>query len=108
VCYETFGIVLIEAFSHRTPVIARRVGPFPEIVSRSGGGELFDTPGELQTALERFQQPAYRDALGASGYDAYRRWWCESAVLSDYLALVESARERRSARLGLRTDAERT
>ncbi len=32
--YETFGIVLIEAFRYGTPVIARRIGPFPEIVDR--------------------------------------------------------------------------
>ena len=38
VCYETFGIVLIEAFRQGSPVIARRLGPFPEIVERSGGG----------------------------------------------------------------------
>jgi glycosyltransferase involved in cell wall biosynthesis len=38
VCYETFGNTLIESFRQRTPVIARRLGPFPEIVAQSGGG----------------------------------------------------------------------
>ena len=40
VCFETFGIILIEAFRQGTPVIARRIGPFPEIVERSGGGTV--------------------------------------------------------------------
>src|SRR6185503_339360 len=47
VCYETFGIILIESFKQATPVIARRIGPFPEIIRQSGGGELFDTEEEL-------------------------------------------------------------
>ena len=38
VCYETFGIILIEAFRQGVPVVARRFGPFPEIVARAGGG----------------------------------------------------------------------
>ncbi len=29
-CFETFGIILIEAFRQGTPVIARRIGPFPD------------------------------------------------------------------------------
>ena len=41
VCFETFGIILIEAFRQGTPVIARRIGPFPEIIDRAGGGLLF-------------------------------------------------------------------
>ena len=44
VCFETFGIILIEAFKQSTPVIARRIGPFPEIVDRAEG-ESFSPPG---------------------------------------------------------------
>jgi len=40
-CYETFGIIIIEAFRMGTPVLARRLGPFPEIIAK-GGGLLFD------------------------------------------------------------------
>ncbi len=41
VCFETFGIILIEAFQQGTPVIARRIGPFPEIVaSRAAASSL--------------------------------------------------------------------
>ncbi len=53
VCFETFGIILIEAFKQGTPVIARRIGPFPEIVTTSGGGELFATQDELVAAMRR-------------------------------------------------------
>lgn len=64
VCYETFGIILIESFRLGTPVIARRLGPFPEIVERAGAGELFHTGDELVAAMRRLQaDPAHRAAL---------------------------------------------
>jgi glycosyltransferase involved in cell wall biosynthesis len=66
VCFETFGIILIEAFKQGTPVIARRIGPFPEIVTSSGGGELFATRGELTAAMSRLQEnPEHRDPAGS-------------------------------------------
>jgi glycosyltransferase involved in cell wall biosynthesis len=90
--FETFGIVLIEAFRNRTPAIARRIGPFPEIVERAQAGELFSTPGELLAAMRRLQQDASRRAaLAENGYQAYRRYWCESAVVPQYLEIVRKA-----------------
>ncbi|MCB2110431.1 MAG: glycosyltransferase, partial [Rhodobacteraceae bacterium] len=55
ICYETFGIILIESFRLGTPVIARRLGPFPEIVERAGGGALFETEDELVAAMRMLQ-----------------------------------------------------
>ncbi len=99
VCFETFGIILIEAFRAGAPVIARRLGPFPEIVERSGGGELFSTPEELEAALRRFaSDPARCDDLGRKGWRAFVEHWSESAVLPRYLALAEEAIARRAAR----------
>lgn len=95
-CFETFGIVLIEAFRHRSPVIARRVGPFPEIVERAGAGALFDTPAELESILRRFiSDPSYRAGLAANGPTAVRRYWTEKVVVPAYLDLVRRAAERR-------------
>ena len=63
--YETFGIVLVEAFRFQTPVIARRMGPFPEIVDQSNGGVLFSNEAELLAAMARLQRDAgLRDQLG--------------------------------------------
>jgi glycosyltransferase involved in cell wall biosynthesis len=97
VCFETFGIILIEAFSHATPVIARRLGPFPEIVEQSGGGALFDTAEELISAMRAMQSsPERRRSLGEAGYEAYKTRWCESAVIPRYLDVVERARDARA------------
>jgi glycosyltransferase involved in cell wall biosynthesis len=99
VCYETFGIVLIEAFRQGSPVVARRLGPFPEIVERSGGGELFQTTEELVLAMQRLQDdPAHRARLALAGYRGYVERWSESAVLPQYLGIVRRAAARRSHR----------
>jgi glycosyltransferase involved in cell wall biosynthesis len=77
-------------------VIARRLGPFPEIVAESQGGELFDTPEELQSAMHRLlRDPAHRNRLSDAGYQAYVDRWSESAVVPRYLDIVHRAAQRR-------------
>ena len=99
VCFETFGIILIEAFRQGTPVIARRIGPFPEIVEHSGGGLLFSTPAELVAAMRRIERDvAFRDQLGRSGFQSFVNTWSESAVVPRYLDLLRGAAERRGQR----------
>lgn len=89
VCFETFGIILIEAFRQGTPVIARRLGPFPEIVTEAEGGELFANTDELRAAMKRLQHdPAYRKARAESGYQAYVDHYSETAVVPQYLEIV--------------------
>ncbi|MEP7308833.1 MAG: glycosyltransferase family 4 protein [Acidobacteriota bacterium] len=95
VCFETFGIILIESFKQATPVIARRIGPFPEIVQQSCGGELFDTEQELVAAMARLQNDvARRETMGAAGYEGYRTRWSESQVVPCYLDIVRRAETR--------------
>lgn len=95
-CFETFGIVLIEAFRQATPVIARRLGPFPEIIAQSGGGELFSSREELLMAMRHVQRDlVHRAALSASGYRAYVERWSESVVIPQYLDIVRRAAARR-------------
>jgi glycosyltransferase involved in cell wall biosynthesis len=97
VCFETFGIVLIESFRQGTPVIARRLGPFPEIMAQSGGGELFETSEELVSAMRRLQDdPSHRQRLASAGYRASVERWSESAVVPRYLEIVRRAARRRS------------
>jgi glycosyltransferase involved in cell wall biosynthesis len=96
VCYETFGIILIESFKQSTPVIARRIGPFPEIIERAGGGELFTTDEELLAAMRRLQSdPDYRRKKAEAGYQAYLQSYCESAVIPQYLEIVKRTALRR-------------
>lgn len=94
-CYETFGIILIEAFRQATPVIARRLGPFPEIVEACGGGELFETTEELVGALDRMvTDPAHRERCAGDGLRGFEERWSESAVVPRYLSIAGRAAER--------------
>lgn len=92
VCFETFGIIIIEAFRQGTPVIARRIGPFPEIIERAGGGMLFADEAELPAVMRRIQEePALRERLAREALAAFREHWTEDAIIPRYLAVVERA-----------------
>lgn len=104
--YETFGIVLIEAFREGTPVIARRLGPFPEIVERSGGGRLFGDRDELVEAMTSLREDASRRReLGRRARQAFLDHWSEEAVVPRYVELARrTLRRRHGARPGARRD----
>jgi glycosyltransferase involved in cell wall biosynthesis len=101
--FETFGIILIEAFRSGPPVIARRLGPFPEIVERAQGGLLFSTEDELVAALGRLQHDAEsRSSAATAGRRAFSENWSESVVVPRYLELLQGAAERKGLELTAR------
>ena len=96
ICYEVFPLVVLEAFREATPVIARRLGPYPEIIEASQGGLLFLSPAELAAAVTRLAaDPALRTQLGQAARHAFQQRWSEDAVLDRYLALIEDVARRR-------------
>lgn len=107
VCYETFGIILIESFRLGTPVIARRLGPFPEIVEAAGGGLLFETEDELLWAMRQMQTDSERRAgMAQAARAAFEAHWREDRVLAAYgAALAQTARARGHIALAARLDA---
>ena len=93
-------MVMLEAFRESTPVIARELGPYPQIVEESGAGLLFNTQDELRAALIRLAtEPGLRDRLGASGRKALDQRWSEAVVIDQYLDLIQdlAARKGRGA-----------
>lgn len=89
VCFETFGIILIEAFREGTPVVARRWGPFPEIVEACGGGLLFGDEEEMLAGMRSLlASPERRDALGRAARRGWEERWSEDAVVPRYLELI--------------------
>lgn len=97
--YETFGIVLIEAFGYRTPVIARRIGPFPEIVDHASGGLLFSNADEMVDAMTRLlRDTGLRDRLAGNAYQACRQTWSEPVVIGGLLDLIAEAQRARDVR----------
>ena len=97
--FETFGNVLIEAFRAGVPVIARRMGPFPEIIRLAQGGKLFSTREEMVAAIRHLQRDApVRQRLARNAYAAYRAHWRESVVIPRYLEIVRQAARHRGAK----------
>ncbi len=96
ICYETFGIIIIEAFSHKTPVIVNDLGALPEVVEESGGGFIYRSQDELRAAMARLAEDrSVRNDLGEKGYAAYLKYWNEDAHLERYLNLIEETKRKK-------------
>ncbi len=81
ICYETFGLILIESFRVGTPVIARHLGPFPEIIGAAGGGCLFTSHEELVAAMQELHdKPEERDRHAVAARAAFEKFWIEDCV----------------------------
>ena len=94
--YEVFGIIMLEAFTQKTPVIANALGSLPEVVEESGGGLLYRNQIELLDAMERLRtNPELRRRLGERAYQAYRERWCEEKHVETYFRLLEEVAARK-------------
>jgi glycosyltransferase involved in cell wall biosynthesis len=81
VCYETFGIVLIEAFRQGTPVIARRLGPFPRLSNVPAVASSFTPSRNSCWQCNVCRKTRARARLARAGFRAYVERWSESAVI---------------------------
>lgn len=96
ITYETFGIIAIEAFARKTPVVSRDLGALPEVVEDSGGGIVYRSDEELLAALRQLAaQPALREELGERGYRALVDRWCRAAHLRMYYDTIAELAERK-------------
>jgi glycosyltransferase involved in cell wall biosynthesis len=97
ICYETFGLTILESLQQGTPVIASKFGALPEIVRATQGGDVYEDSAGLEAILTRFDRdPDHGRRLGergAAGLAAYS----PEAHLRGYLEIIESCRRRRGA-----------
>jgi len=92
ITYETFGMINIEAFARKTPVIARDLGALPEVIQDSGGGFVYRTDQELLDAMRTIRESKHvRDELGEKGYQAFLRYWTREAHLDLYFQCLENS-----------------
>ncbi|MCC6500686.1 MAG: glycosyltransferase family 4 protein [Anaerolineales bacterium] len=92
ITYETFGMVTLESFARKTPVIVRDLGALPETIQDSGGGFMYRTDAELLDAIRQIGgTPGLRDELGKRGYDALLRYWTCERHLELYFGFLERA-----------------
>jgi glycosyltransferase involved in cell wall biosynthesis len=76
---ESFGIVILEAFAARKPVVAAAVGGIPEIIEHEQNGILVepDNPAALSEGLRRvLTNSELRKNLGENGYSRLMECFC--------------------------------
>jgi glycosyltransferase involved in cell wall biosynthesis len=96
-CFETFGFIVIEAFSMRTPMIVNDIGALPEVAIGCGGGLVYRTPAESLEHMERLRaQPVFLGILGERGYRNYLEHYTVAEHLKQYYALIEEIESARS------------
>jgi glycosyltransferase involved in cell wall biosynthesis len=87
--YETFGIIIVESFARKTPVIVRNLGALPEVAQEGAGGLIYNTDAELLQAIDTlYQNIILRQELGEKGYQAFRQKWCQDAHLLLYYQII--------------------
>lgn len=100
-CYETFGLVVAEAFAQGTPVIVRDIGPLPELIRTAGVGAIFSSGDDLTRILRDLARGGpQRQADGANARAAVAQFWSEDAVIGRYLEIIERERDRRAGAAG--------
>jgi glycosyltransferase involved in cell wall biosynthesis len=100
ICFEVFGQVIIEAFMERTPAIVRNLGSMPESIEESGGGFVYNTEGELVTAMDQLlTDPSFRRELGLRGYEAYLKKFTADCHLQRYFDLIREVTASKASHL---------
>ena len=94
--YEVFGIIILESFARKTPVIVRNIGGMPKVVDDSGGGFVFSTDEELIAAMDKLRdEPGLREQMGARGHQALQEKWSADVHIAKYLTLIRDIWSRR-------------
>jgi glycosyltransferase involved in cell wall biosynthesis len=87
--YETFGMVLIEAFACGVPVIASRLGAIEEIVKAGQTGLLF-TPGDAADLAAQVRWAIdHPEALVVMGHKARQEYEAKYTAASNYALLLD-------------------
>jgi glycosyltransferase involved in cell wall biosynthesis len=95
-CYEVFPLIVLEAFREGTPILARDLGPYPDIVADSGAGLLFKSQAEHLAALQRLT--AERDfaaSLGRNGRRAFELNWSAAKAEQTYFNIISEAADQK-------------
>ena len=88
ISYETFGLVIIEAFACGLPVIASRLGAMAELVKDGETGLLFEAGNAADLAEKLCWAQANPDKMAVMGGKARHRYEAEFTVERNYVQLM--------------------
>ena len=93
--YETFGMVIVEAYSRKIPVLASNIGVTSELVSDQRTGLLFESgnPRDLaDKARWLWTHPVEARAMGEKGLEVYKERFtqeqCYKILIETYERLI--------------------
>jgi glycosyltransferase involved in cell wall biosynthesis len=99
--YETFGMVVIEAYAQGVPVLAARSGVVTELVDEGKTGLLFEAgnPTDLASKMEwLWNHPAETEVMGRQAFDTYRDRYtpdrCYEMLMQVYGRVIDARAER--------------
>lgn len=95
--YETFGIVIIEAYARGIPVVASNIGVLPELVSDRQTGLLFES-GDSRDLADKagwlWNHPIEARKMGENGLSTYKERFteehCYQTLIQVYERLINS------------------
>jgi glycosyltransferase involved in cell wall biosynthesis len=108
ICFETFGMMSLEAMEHGRPVVVTSFGGCPETVEDGETGFVAN-PFHVEEFAERIatllRDPARRARMGAAGRARVDSYFTIERLTDEFLEEYETARER--AQTGLRSSTSR-
>ena len=95
-CFETFGLVILEAFAFGTPAAVSNIGPLPSIVRQGKNGVVF-APGDplslLGAVRAAWEKTGELERLAAGARRSFEALYTEEANYRILLAIYEQAME---------------
>src|ERR1019366_5360066 len=93
ICYETFGLINVEAFACGVPVIASRLGAMEEVVTDGRTGLHF-TPGNAEDLAAKVEWAwAHPEEMAAMGRAARAEYEAKYTAEHNYRMLMEIYRK---------------
>ena len=97
ICYETFGLTVLESLQQQTPAVVSDFGAPREIIQETGGGAVYHDVEELREILEKWDaSPALARAAGMTGFSRLTRY-SPSAHLQRYFSLIAEVQRQKGS-----------
>jgi glycosyltransferase involved in cell wall biosynthesis len=96
ICFDTFGLVNLEAMEHGKPVVATVFGGSPEVIEDGVTGFVanpFDVPAYAERIARLLEDPALRARMGAAGRERWLAHFTIERLTAEFLEEYERAIE---------------